>query len=61
MKESDNTHLQQWTENPEPNKTELDGSIILDLDAVSDAYLWASKNCKEGWLSYNGPVIDIEQ
>jgi hypothetical protein len=61
MKSPDDAHFQQWAENPEPMKNERDGSIILELDAVSDAYLWASQNCKKGWLSYNGPVTEIKE
>lgn len=61
MSKSNDNLRQKWDDNPEPKKTERDGSIILELNAVSDAYLWASRNSKEGWLSYNGRLEDIEQ
>lgn len=50
----------EWSENPEPALPTPDGSIILELDSVSDAYLWASKNSKEGWLAFEGETLDIE-
>lgn len=51
-----------WKENPEPNKHELDGRIILDTQAATaDAYLWDTSNCDEGWFEYNGKLADIEQ
>lgn len=58
---TDTKLFESWEATPEPNKNEPDPSIILELDAVSDAYLWASKNSKDGWLSYNGPLKEIEQ
>jgi hypothetical protein len=51
----------EWRENPEPMKNELDGRTILELDAVSDAYLWESHNSQEGWLSYNGILMPITE
>ena len=51
-----------WSNNPEPNRVELDGSIILDADDVlDDAYLWESTNSSEGWLSFNGELMQIQQ
>jgi len=59
MKSPDDANFQQWNENPEPALPSPDGRVILELDAVSDAYLWESHNSQEGWLSYNGPLTPI--
>jgi len=52
----------QWANNPEPDKQALtgDSQIILDTETpTSDGYLWDSKNCQEGWLSYSGELAEL--
>lgn len=50
-----------WMENPEPSLGEKDPQTILDTaDATADAYLWEPMNSSEGWLQYEGKLMDIE-
>lgn len=40
----------------------LDPRVVLDTDdATADAYLWDTANCNEGWLQFDGELMDIIQ
>ena len=59
MKSPDDAHFQQWADNPEPTAVTLDPQTILDTDVSNhDAYLWESQNCQDGWLAYNGKLLE---
>lgn len=61
MSQSDEL-LQSWDSEPEPLQDEGDPRIVLDCnDSISSAYLWDVKNSSDGWLSFDGKLVDIKR
>lgn len=61
MSQSDEL-LQKWNSEPNPLRSNWDGRIILDCeDATASAYLWDSHNSSEGWLSFDGELMEIKR
>lgn len=53
---------QAWNNDPEPSMPTLDPQTILDMGvARHDAYLWHSQNSSEGWLAYDGELLEIKE
>lgn len=55
---------EMWDENPEPHKESMspDPRSIIDTDLKEyEAYMWESHNCKEGWICFEGDLMDIKQ
>jgi hypothetical protein len=64
MREPPTQPDEMWKNNPEPHKEamEPDPRSILNTDVEKgDGYLWESHNCKEGWLSYEGELLEVIQ
>lgn len=61
MSQSDEL-LQKWDSEPNPLQSSSDGRIILDCDdPTTSAYLWDVYNSSEGWLSFDGELMDIKR
>ncbi|AGM11508.1 hypothetical protein M199_gp158 [Halogranum tailed virus 1] len=50
----------EWEDNPEPEKTELDGRVILDTNIEGQAWLWHSEN-PDANLTYVGETMELSR
>lgn len=61
MSQSDEL-LRKWDSDPNPLKSDWDGRIVLDCDdPTASAYLWDVRNSSEGWLSFDGELVDVKR